>query len=1174
MAQEIIKTSFAGGELTPALAGRVDLAKYQVGAAVMRNFFVDFRGGASTRAGTVHVGQCAILPDDPKPCLIPFVFNADQAYALELHDGTMRVIFRGAYVTEAAKTITGCLEGSDTVFLSTAHGFSTGDFVYIRDCVGLDRPNGISGVNGRLFRVGATLANQFTIEAPGPAGGPDYIDVPSNDWTVWASGGTAERVYEVTTPWAGANLFELRFAQSADVLTVVHPDFPAFDIRRLGQTNWQITQQTYGASVSAPSGLFVSAIEPDFSDPQYFMAYCVTTVDTAGRESAPSNVVYLSQRALDQNAQPNVANLLTWNPRAGAYKYRIYKATPVPYGQQGGGPYVFGLVGNSFETRFVDINYAPEFDQGPPQGRNPFLDKAIASATITNSGQGYVAPVLNITDASGSGASIALTSDLSNTASPYGEISATNVVAGGTNYTAPSGSVADVAPLGSGIVLAFSGAWVANPLGTGFVPAPGSITISNPGNNYHQASYSNFVRATAGNQVGTNVLPIDMTVEFGRVTAISWADADITPANTTGLSSTGAGDTLNFTVVGVDTPASGATVSLALGGTTNPSVVAYFEQRRVFAASRANPTTFWMSRPGQFTNFDVSDPTQDDDAITAALYAQEVNAITALVSMTNGLIALSSGGAYLITGGANDAAVTPSSVKAPPQAFSGAQALSPLRIGDHILYAQARGSGVRDLAFSFYSNNFTGTDISVLSGHLLEGRQIVQWAYAEEPNKIAWAVRDDGILLSLTYLKEQEVYGWARHDTQGEVISVCSIPEDREDAVYLVVRRYTPDYGFQYRVERMASRLFGANPAANIPAQIEETWCVDDGAEYAPTRINTAISGSTLLGIGTVFSVSIDAGGAGYTGTPAAQVVDPTGTGAALALTQTGGVIDTATVVAPGTGYTMPHVVVTGSGSGAVLSVRITTVLRITVEGSPFTSGDIGKVVRVRGGKGTVVAVPAANQIDVDFFAQPPSGLPNVPGLVLPRVEANDWSMTTPVQIVGGLDHLNSSVVQVLADGGVQTPKTVVDGCITLDTEASRIIVGQGFTAQLQTMRLETSQPTSQGKRKTVSALHVRVKDTRGLAVGASWDFMNEIKERENEPMGDGVQFQTGGGLPLTELYPGAPSAPDPLWYADRSAVIGSAWSEDGVVCLQQSYPLPATVLAVIPSILEGDTAR
>jgi hypothetical protein len=154
----------------------------------------------------------------------------------------------------------------------------------------------------------------------------------------------------------------------------------------------------------------------------------------------------------------------------------------------------------------------------------------------------------------------------------------------------------------------------------------------------------------------------------------------------------------------------------------------------------------------------------------------------------------------------------------------------------------------------------------------------------------------------------------------------------------------------------------------------------------------------------------------------------------------------------------------------------------------------------------------------------------------------------------------------------VQTPKLVADGCVTLDQPASQITAGLGFTCQLQTPRLETEQPTSQGKRKMMPHAHIRVRDTRGLVAGPSWDALVEVKERDQEPMGSPTAFQTGGGLPLPTLYPNAPVAPRPLWYADKYLILDAQWDDDGVLCIQQSYPMPATVLAVMPAVMPGDT--
>ena len=113
MAETIIKSSFAGGELTSALDARVDLTKYQVGAHVMRNFIVDYRGGASTRPGTQFVDTTRVTQNPPRA--IPFVFNTDQSYVLLLCGNRMRVYIDGAPLVEGAINIVSVGRGTSTV---------------------------------------------------------------------------------------------------------------------------------------------------------------------------------------------------------------------------------------------------------------------------------------------------------------------------------------------------------------------------------------------------------------------------------------------------------------------------------------------------------------------------------------------------------------------------------------------------------------------------------------------------------------------------------------------------------------------------------------------------------------------------------------------------------------------------------------------------------------------------------------------------------------------------------------------------------------------------------------------------------------------------------------------------------------------------------------------------
>jgi hypothetical protein len=188
---------------------------------------------------------------------------------------------------------------------------------------------------------------------------------------------------------------------------------------------------------------------------------------------------------------------------------------------------------------------------------------------------------------------------------------------------------------------------------------------------------------------------------------------------------------------------------------------------------------------------------------------------------------------------------------------------------------------------------------------------------------------------------------------------------------------------------------------------------------------------------------------------------------------------------------------------------------------------------------------------------------------MLPQA-AGAWSLSEPVSVVGGLDHLTGCTVAITADGAVLPPQVVVDGCITLQQPASSIIAGQGFSCQLQTLRLDAGQPTLQGQRKSVPAVTVRTQDARGLYVGPTFSALTEMKEREYEGWGAPTQFQQKGG-PLASPVSGGPSAMNPLYYADRRTIMEDYITEDGQVCILQTYPMPATVLAEVLEVDVGD---
>ena len=274
----------------------------------------------------------------------------------------------------------------------------------------------------------------------------------------------------------------------------------------------------------------------------------------------------------------------------------------------------------------------------------------------------------------------------------------------------------------------------------------------------------------------------------------------------------------------------------------NPGAVSFFQQRVYYAGSSSFPATFWASQPGTFQNFNISNPVQASDTITGTIVSNQLNQIKHMVPMPGGLIFLTGRAAFTLTTGqgANATlAVTPLNATIMSQAYNGSSDVSPLVINEDLIYIQAKGSIVRDLSYNIYAAIYTGTDISVRSNHLFFGHNILQWAYAEEPFKLVWCIRDDGVMLSLTFMKEQQIYGWAHHDTQGLFTSVIAIQEGQVDAPYVVVQRQLPNGTTVSWIVRLMERT--------LTYGCEDAWAVDAGTRSSlPTPAATiTISSST-----------------------------------------------------------------------------------------------------------------------------------------------------------------------------------------------------------------------------------------------------------------------------------------------------------------------------------------
>tara|TARA_R100001594_G_scaffold26371_2_gene51152 strand:+ start:10014 stop:12764 length:2751 start_codon:yes stop_codon:yes gene_type:complete len=226
-----IKTNWTAGELSKDLFGRVDITKYQNGAETLENFIVQPHGGITRRPGTRFVKE--VKTSSAKTRLIPFEFSTTQAYIIEFGNLYVRFYKDQGSILEANKTISGATQANPCVVTATSHGYSNGDEIYIASVVGMTE------LNGKYYKIKNKTTNTFELTDI------DDANINSSAFTAYGSGGTAARVYTVTTTYQTADLFDLQFAQSADVLYIAHPSYTPRKLTRTGHTSWTISDITF-----------------------------------------------------------------------------------------------------------------------------------------------------------------------------------------------------------------------------------------------------------------------------------------------------------------------------------------------------------------------------------------------------------------------------------------------------------------------------------------------------------------------------------------------------------------------------------------------------------------------------------------------------------------------------------------------------------------------------------------------------------------------------------------------------------------------------------------------------------------------------------------------------------------------------------------------------------------
>jgi hypothetical protein len=301
---------------------------------------------------------------------------------------------------------------------------------------------------------------------------------------------------------------------------------------------------------------------------------------------------------------------------------------------------------------------------------------------------------------------------------------------------------------------------------------------------------------------------LELVDPFGRGLVEITAVTDSTNATATVLTAAGLFDTV-------------ATRYWAEGAWSDkrgfPRAVTLFEQRLCFGGTTHEPQTVRGSATGDFENFATG--TTDTDGFAYTVAAHERNAIQWLVAQKALLIGTSS--SEWSMQGSNDTALTPTNVTVRRQSNYGSTGIQAKLVNEVVLFQQRNGRKVREMTFSFERDGYVAPDLTLLAEHITAGG-IVQTAYQQQPQSVLWAVTGDGLLVGMTYERDQTVVGWHRHVTDGEFESVAVIYGTGNDEVWVTVKR-TIDGEVKRYVERF-------NPVEW--EDVEDAFYVDSGLSY------------------------------------------------------------------------------------------------------------------------------------------------------------------------------------------------------------------------------------------------------------------------------------------------------------------------------------------------------
>lgn len=204
------------------------------------------------------------------------------------------------------------------------------------------------------------------------------------------------------------------------------------------------------------------------------------------------------------------------------------------------------------------------------------------------------------------------------------------------------------------------------------------------------------------------------------------------------------------------------------------ALVDIWEQRLVLASSNKLPFTLWFSSVGDIKNFYANRPQVSSDAFSVSIPAVTSTKILHMVT-SRWFLLFTEGGEYSVDSVGNSGFGFDTITIRKTSNVGASESVEPVLTESMILFVSADGRKLYDMSYSLEQDVVKPSCRSDYVPHLTESDPIRKMICTQSPDPIIWCLTESGKLLSMTYLPENKIYAWARHNIGYDKLKLVDI---------------------------------------------------------------------------------------------------------------------------------------------------------------------------------------------------------------------------------------------------------------------------------------------------------------------------------------------------------------------------------------------------------------